>query len=105
MASECFRELAAYLGAVARVGVALRATALDLQDLSLALLTKAKSRLPPGQMVATNAVSREAARLAAGPGDAPPDEPALDAPTAPLEAAAKRLIAAADADQRAAAAA
>jgi hypothetical protein len=100
MASECFRELAAYLRAVARFGVALRATALDLQDLSLALLTKAKSRLPPGQMVATNAVSREA-----GPGDAPPDEPALDAPTAPLEAAAKRLIAAADADQRAAAAA
>ena len=48
----------------ARIGVALRAAALDLQFLSLELLTSAKPRLPPGHAVATDAMRREAARLA-----------------------------------------
>jgi len=49
-----------------RIGVALRAAALDLQHLSLELLTSAKPRLPPGHALATDAMRREAARLAAG---------------------------------------
>jgi uncharacterized membrane protein YccC len=50
----------------ARIGVALRAAALDLQHLSLELLTSARPRLPPGHAIATDAMRREAARLAAG---------------------------------------
>ncbi|THD42022.1 MAG: hypothetical protein E7774_16785 [Bradyrhizobium sp.] len=47
-----------------RIGVALRAAAYDLQQLSLELLTNPKPHLPPGHTVATEAMRREAARLA-----------------------------------------
>jgi len=59
------RDVAATRTLLARVGVVLRAAALDLQDLSLTLLTKARPRLPAGQAVASDAMRREAARLVA----------------------------------------
>ncbi len=71
----------------ARIGVALRAAAYDLQHLSLELLTSAKPRLPPGHAVATEAMRREAARLAAS------DELGLEQRAA-AEATVARLLAA-----------
>jgi uncharacterized membrane protein YccC len=70
VAAQCdlpaLRDWPAAQTLTARIGVALRAAALDLQHLSLELLTSAKPRLPPGHTVATGAMRREAARLAAG---------------------------------------
>jgi len=70
VAAQCdlpaLRDWPAARTLAARIGVALRAAALDLQHLSLELLTSAKPRLPPGHAVATDAMRREAARLAAG---------------------------------------
>ena len=70
VAAQCdlprLRDWPAARTLTARIGVALRAAALDLQHLSLELLTSAKPRLPPGHAVATDAMRREAARLAAG---------------------------------------
>jgi uncharacterized membrane protein YccC len=66
----------------ARIGVALRAAALDLQHLSLELLTSAKPRLPPGHAVATDAMRREAARLAAGDELDPEAQAAVEATVA-----------------------
>jgi uncharacterized membrane protein YccC len=68
----------------ARIGVALRAAALDLQHLSLELLTSAKPRLPPGHAVATDAMRREAARLAAGDELDPEQRAAAEATVARL---------------------
>ena len=59
------RDIAGAQTLVARIGVAMRAAALDLQHLSLELLTSAKPGLPPGHLVATDALRREAARLVA----------------------------------------
>ncbi|MGD1036603.1 MAG: FUSC family membrane protein [Roseiarcus sp.] len=70
---------------LARIGVALRAGALDLQHLSLELLTSAKPRLPPGHAVATAAMRREAARLVAG-------EEASPAERAAIETTMQRLV-------------
>ena len=68
VAAQCdlpaLRDWPAAQTLTARIGVALRAAALDLQHLSLELLTSAKPRLPPGHAVATDAMRREVARLA-----------------------------------------
>ena len=68
VAAQCdlpaLRDWSAARTLATRIGVALRAAALDLQHLSIELLTSAKPRLPPGHTVATNAMRREAARLA-----------------------------------------
>jgi uncharacterized membrane protein YccC len=70
VAAQCdlpaLRDWPAAKTLAARIGVALRAAALDLQHLSIELLTSARPRLPPGHAVATDAMRREAARLAAG---------------------------------------
>ncbi len=66
---------------MARIGVALRAAALDLQHLSLELLTNAKPRLPPGHAVASDAMRREAARLVAGEEASPAERAAIEATT------------------------
>jgi uncharacterized membrane protein YccC len=79
------RNIEAAATLMARIGVAVRAAALDLQHLGLELLTSAKPRLPPGHTVATEAMRREAARLAAG-GEASPAERAL------IEATTQRLL-------------
>ncbi len=59
------RDIPAAETLLTRVGVAIRAAALDLQHLSLELLTTTNPGLPPGHEVATNAMRREAARLVA----------------------------------------
>ena len=70
VAAQCdlprLRDWPAARTLAARIGVALRAAALDLQHLSIELLTSGRPRLPPGHAVATDAMRREAARLAAG---------------------------------------
>ena len=70
VAAQCdlprLRDVPAARTLMARIGVALRAAALDLQHLSLELLTTAKPGLPPGHATATEAMRREAARLVAG---------------------------------------
>jgi uncharacterized membrane protein YccC len=67
VAAQCdlprLRDWPAARTLAARIGVALRAAALDLQHLSIELLTSARPRLPPGHAVATDAMRREAARL------------------------------------------
>jgi uncharacterized membrane protein YccC len=89
VAAQCdltaLRAVAAARTLMARIGVALRAAALDLQDLSLELLTNPKPGLPPGHAVATDAMRREAARLVAG-------EEAGPAERAAIEATTRRLI-------------
>jgi len=67
-----------------RIGVALRAAALDLQHLSLELLTSAKPRLPPGHALATDAMRREAARLAASDELSPEQRATVEATVARL---------------------
>ncbi|MBV8473308.1 MAG: hypothetical protein JO107_02905, partial [Hyphomicrobiales bacterium] len=59
------RDIPAAETLLTRIGVAIRSAALDLQHLSLELLTTANPGLPPGHEVATNAMRREAARLVA----------------------------------------
>lgn len=49
---------------MARVGVTLRAASLDLQHLSLDLLSNQSPSLPPDHSLASDALNREAARLA-----------------------------------------
>ena len=68
----------------ARIGVALRAAALDLQHLSIELLTSARPRLPPGHAVATDAMRREAARLAMSDELGPEQRAAAEATVARL---------------------
>jgi uncharacterized membrane protein YccC len=62
-----------------RVGVALRASALDLQHLSIDLLKNARPRLPPDHDLAFNALRREAARLAASGEGSPAERAAVAA--------------------------
>ena len=85
VAAQCdlprLARLAAAQTLMARIGVALRAAALDLQHLSLELLTNAKPRLPPGHAVATDAMRREAARLVAGDEANPAERAAIEATT------------------------
>ena len=63
-------ELAALRGApaaatlMARIGVTLRAASLDLQHLSLALLSNPAPSLPPDHSLASDALKRESLRLA-----------------------------------------
>ncbi len=93
VAAQCdlprLRDVAAARTLLVRIGIALRAAALDLQHLSLELLTNAKPRLPPGHATATDAMRREAARLVAG------DEASL-AERAAIEATSQRLLDARD---------
>ena len=88
VAAQCelpaLRDWPAAQTLTARIGVALRAAALDLQHLSLELLTSAKPRLPPGHAVATDAMRREAARLAAGDELEPEQRAAAEATVARL---------------------
>ncbi|MGA2492667.1 MAG: FUSC family membrane protein [Roseiarcus sp.] len=88
VAAQCdlpaLRDWPAARTLTARIGVALRAAALDLQHLSLELLTSAKPRLPPGHTVATDAMRREAARLAAGDELDPEQRAAAEATVARL---------------------
>ena len=93
VATQCdlpqLRGVAAARTLMARIGVAVRAAALDLQHLSLELLTNAKPRLPPGHAVATDAMRREAARLVAS-------EEANPAERAAIETTTQRLLDARD---------
>ena len=88
VAAQCdlpaLRDWPAAKTLAARIGVALRAAALDLQHLSLELLTSAKPRLPPGHAVATDAMRREAARLAASDELGPEQRAAVEATVARL---------------------
>ena len=88
VAAQCdlpaLRDWPAARPLTARIGVALRAAALDLQHLSLELLTSAKPRLPPGHAIATDAMRREAARLAAGDELDPDERAAAEATVARL---------------------
>ena len=85
VAAQCdlprLRGVAAARTLMARIGVALRAAALDLQHLSLELLTNAKPGLPPGHAVATDAMRREAERLVAGEQASPAERAAIEATT------------------------
>ena len=85
VAAQCdltaLRGVAAARTLMARIGVAMRAAALDLQDLSLELLTNAEPRLPPGHAVASDALRREAARLVAGEEANPAERAAIAATT------------------------
>jgi uncharacterized membrane protein YccC len=75
------RDVAAARTLMARIGVALRAAALDLQHLSLELLATAEPGLPPGHAVATDAMRREAARVVAGEEASPAERAAIEATT------------------------
>ena len=89
IAAQCdlpqLRDIPAARTLMARIGVAVRAAALDLQHLSLELLTTARPSLPPGHTLATDAMRREAARLVAV-GEA------SEAEKAAIEATAQRLF-------------
>jgi uncharacterized membrane protein YccC len=95
VAAQCdltrLRDVAAARTLMARIGVALRAAALDLQHLSLELLASAKPRLPPGHAVATDAMRREAARLLAGEEASPDERAAIEATTQRLVAAREQI--------------
>jgi uncharacterized membrane protein YccC len=88
VAAQCdlpaLRDWPAARTLTARIGVTLRAAALDLQHLSLELLTSAKPRLPPGHAVATDAMRREAARLTMGDELGSEDRAAVEATVARL---------------------
>jgi uncharacterized membrane protein YccC len=89
IAAQCdlpqLRDIAAARTLMARIGVAVRAAALDLQHLSLELLTSARPSLPPGHLLATDAMRREAARVVAA-GEA------SEAEKAAIEATTQRLL-------------
>ncbi len=82
VAAQCdlprLRSVVAARTLMARIGVALRAAALDLQHLSLELLTNPKPGLPPGHELATDAVRREAARLVASDEAGPAERAAIE---------------------------
>jgi len=52
---------------LSRIGIVLRAGALDLQDLSLQLLSRSEPQLPPGHALAFEAAMREAEKVATAP--------------------------------------
>ena len=88
VAAQCdlptLRDCPAAATLLNRIGVALRAAAFDLQQLSLELLTNAKPNLPPGHEVATEAMRREAERLAASEEISPEQRAAIEATVARL---------------------
>ncbi|HEY1940570.1 MAG TPA: FUSC family membrane protein [Roseiarcus sp.] len=69
IAAQCdllqLRDIPAAKTLLSRVGVAVRASALDLQHLSLELLRTSRPGLPLGHVLATDAMRREAARVVA----------------------------------------
>lgn len=89
VAAQCdlprLRDVPAAQTLLARIGVAVRAAALDLQHLSLELLTSARPGLPPGHALATEAMRRETVRLLAA-GEA------SGAEAAAIEATTQRLL-------------
>jgi uncharacterized membrane protein YccC len=95
VAAQCdlprLRDVPAARTLMARIGVALRAAALDLQHLSLELLTTAKPGLPPGHATATEAMRREAARLVAGEEASPAERDAIEATTQRLNDAREQI--------------
>ena len=88
VAAQCdlptLRDCPAAATLLNRIGVALRAAAFDLQQLSLELLTSDKPKLPPGHAVATEAMRREAERLAASEEISPEQRAAIAATVARL---------------------
>jgi uncharacterized membrane protein YccC len=88
VAAQCdlprLRDWPAAATLLRRIGVALRAAAFDLQQLSLQLLTNPKPHLPPGHEVATDAMRREAARLAASDELGPEERTAIELTVARL---------------------
>ena len=66
---------------LARIGDALRVGSLDLEHLSLELLTTGHPTLPPDHQLAIDALKREAARVEADEAMDPKARAALDAAT------------------------
>jgi len=70
VASQCdvelIRKTSAAATVLARIGEALRVGSLDLEHLSLELLTASRPVLPPDHQLAIDALEREAARVEAG---------------------------------------
>jgi uncharacterized membrane protein YccC len=82
---ELIRQTPAAAAVLARIGDALRVGSLDLEHLSLELLTTGHPILPPDHQLAIDALKREAARVEG--------EEAMDGiPGAALDAAAWRLV-------------
>ncbi len=111
VAAQCdvvrLRETPAAAALLARIGVALRIGALDLEHLSLELLTTGTPTLPPDHQVAIDALQREAARLDAEDSTSPAAREAIGAATRRLVAALghiRRLEAALSNDETARAA-
>jgi uncharacterized membrane protein YccC len=77
---ELIRKTPAAAAVLARIGDALRVGSLDLEHLSLELLTTGHPTLPPDHYLAIDALRREAARVEAGAMD-PAARAALDAAT------------------------
>jgi len=75
-----------------RIGVLLKAGALDLRGLSLSLLAHEAPRLPPDHQIAFEAVQREAERLVALPEIADPDKAAVVATVRRLGAARDHVL-------------
>jgi len=88
VASQCdvelIRKTPAAAPVLARIGEALRVGSLDLEHLSLELLTTSRPVLPPDHRIAIEALKREAARLEASQGMEPNVRAALDAATSRL---------------------
>ncbi len=87
------RDIPAAQTLLARIRVAVRAGALDLQHLSMELLKTSRPSLPPGHELATDAMRREAARVVAV-GEA------TGAEAVAIEATTARLLYARDQIQR-----
>jgi uncharacterized membrane protein YccC len=77
---ELIRKTPAAAAVLARIGDALRVGSLDLEHLSLELLTTGHPTLPPDHYLAIDALRRESARVEAGAMD-PAARAALDAAT------------------------
>ncbi len=85
VAAQCdvalIRETPAARPLLERIGEALRMGSLDLEHLSLELLTTARPALPPDHQFAINALKRDLMRLEAGEGMNPDARVALDPAT------------------------
>ena len=85
VAAQCdialIRETPAARPLLERIGEALRMGSLDLEHLSLELLTTAHPALPPDHQLAIDALKRDLMRLEAGEGMSPDARAALDAAT------------------------
>ena len=78
---ELIRQTPAAATVLARIGDALRVGSLDLEHLSLELLTTGHPTLPPDHQLAIDALKREAARVEAEEAMDPKARAALDAAT------------------------